>query len=908
MRNFWKHKNRGFTLVELIVTIAIMTIVGGAITSFLVVSQRQYNNGVAETGVQYDAQLVGNQIYDLLIDAQRGVSYGYVGELADGTPDSGLIMDNSSLGDYHSLELYVYNTDKYYRMRWDKAEKKVFFAEAAPGVVINDSMEALLAEFVTDFSVDLSELLTKKTITYSITFLKEESGREYSIKRSVKLRNDILVNATEDELYVPEAPEVEATGIDVYPSSVSIWPGESYKLASRVTSNVGLMPNQAVEWFIAAHPSGESAVTDLSGTYFADSTLFIGNAEEGRVIDGEPHRINVYAKQASTGLVSENVKVGVRTITGLEGRVYLEGFDNTFATDTITVTAGQKDICVELNTFKGFYIDDLLTGDMEENIKNMGGITISVDSKLEMVPSMEEALRTGRLLLNAKSGIDFGTESSVTATVTIKSAREPYTGVSETITIVIKATDMEDPIDVSGGWKRNGLLQIDLSKVGGAIGEGYALNVHIQFCRENESGEPEAYGPVYTYGDQGRYGETNAEYPEYRYQPQEGNPFEILFSATNYNDVQLYLKAENTSYSERYYDPYGEYYTICGARIWLTYGNYNSLDYVPDGYYVAIDPVAFKYSMDGINQSVWDTKGATTIYAAPVSENNNYAMNNGYYDGALDSGLENYKTYKVYYRLYGGWFESLIKKEDRFALDDERFVCLIDGVAGYTVPKGAYNVAYRIFSKNAYASTYERGGNGYGYIDVTSGMDDYGYYIEVSIPDSLNQYYAEKGSTMNVVYEGNWAAGMSTELDVFRLMEGCEYGFKVKFVEDNLNEEYGVYELVREGWLWWQEKWEYKSYTLSSLPSTQYCPPQSELKTLGYGNESYFYITPQERYLIRTVTTGTVETYYITYEKYVTSTTGSGRWVSQWKDNDKYTIWYSYNTVDKEWQYSSMKF
>ncbi|MBQ8821324.1 MAG: prepilin-type N-terminal cleavage/methylation domain-containing protein [Lachnospiraceae bacterium] len=907
MRNFLRHRNKGFTLVELIVTIAIITIVGGIITSFLLVSQRQYNNGVAETSVQYDAQLVGNQIHDLLIDAQRGVSYGYVSELADGTTESGLIMDSSTLGDYRSLELYVYNYDKYYRMRWDKDAKTLYFAEAAPGVTITNSMEALLAEFVTDFSVDLSELLAKKTIRYSITFRKEESGREYTTNHTVKLRNDVLMNASEDEIYVPDPPLVEATGIDVYPESVAIWPGESEKLASRVTSNVGLMPSQEVAWFIAPLPSGESSITDTT-TGFTEDVLYIGLNEEGKTIDGEQGRINVYAKStAVANLQSDYVKVGIRSIRKLSTKAYQSEGNYGLGSSSnaqngsynISVVAGQEDICIDLEAFKGLHIGDLVMADMEETISNMGGITITVGGNyLLLDTTLEEAQKTGKIRFDVKNIIDFGEQSSVTAPVTIRCNRAPYTDVQETINVVITPKVVNDPIDVSKGWKRNGVLDIDLSEIRGAVGDGTVVDVHVRFYGINAAGEKQGFDALYTYGDQDRHDpDVDEEFPDYVVQHQEGTPCELLFNKENFNDVKLRLKAHEVSYSGAYYGYWGGFETISGAWIYITYGEYTSKVYD-----VAIEPVSMEYSLDGINLSSWDKEGDMTIYAAPVSEYNNYDMYNGYYYGAKDTSREYYKTYRTYYRLTGGWHVSSVKEE--YTMKDDQFTCIIDGMAGVEIKTGDYSSEKFYFTKNGYSDAMQKDG----YIEVASGEDSFGYYIDVKVPDSLNQYYAEKGSTMVVVYEGNRGSGLANEPDNFELMNGCEYGFKVKFVEDNLKEDYGVYELVRDSWLWWKEHWEYKTYTLSSLPSTQYCPAQSELKSQGYGNGTYFYISPQERYYIRTVTTGTKETYYITFEKYTSSIAGSGRWAGQWKDKNKYTIWFSYNQDDKEWQYSTMKF
>lgn len=68
-----KHKNSGFTLVELIVSISILAVVGLGIGSFLYVSTRQYSAASAEAGVQTETQMVQNQLTQMLLDTSRGI-------------------------------------------------------------------------------------------------------------------------------------------------------------------------------------------------------------------------------------------------------------------------------------------------------------------------------------------------------------------------------------------------------------------------------------------------------------------------------------------------------------------------------------------------------------------------------------------------------------------------------------------------------------------------------------------------------------------------------------------------------------------------------------------------------------------------------------------------------------------
>lgn len=72
MKFFRKHQklgNQGLSLVELLCSLAILGMLTMVVSGVLVVSANGYRQGNAETGAQQEAQLVANQITDLLIDA-----------------------------------------------------------------------------------------------------------------------------------------------------------------------------------------------------------------------------------------------------------------------------------------------------------------------------------------------------------------------------------------------------------------------------------------------------------------------------------------------------------------------------------------------------------------------------------------------------------------------------------------------------------------------------------------------------------------------------------------------------------------------------------------------------------------------------------------------------------------------
>ena len=64
----FKCENKGFSLVELIVVIAIFSVVGIVVGGFLFTASRSYSLSANELELQDEAQLVANQIQEMLLE------------------------------------------------------------------------------------------------------------------------------------------------------------------------------------------------------------------------------------------------------------------------------------------------------------------------------------------------------------------------------------------------------------------------------------------------------------------------------------------------------------------------------------------------------------------------------------------------------------------------------------------------------------------------------------------------------------------------------------------------------------------------------------------------------------------------------------------------------------------------
>lgn len=200
-----KMKNKGLTLVELIVSIAVMAILGIGIGSFVYVSLQQYKSAHSEVDIQYEAQVTQNKIQDMLIDASRGVS-------VSSSPNTTLYIYN-----YNEVEEKKYRIEiKYVPEKSQLQYTRYYIADLAEGeqayqwMVDGDAKDEYLAAYITSFEVILYDKLGKVIsgpdsgmvagkaqirLNYSL------GGREYQSDNTVKLRNSVLESTNIDVLY-----------------------------------------------------------------------------------------------------------------------------------------------------------------------------------------------------------------------------------------------------------------------------------------------------------------------------------------------------------------------------------------------------------------------------------------------------------------------------------------------------------------------------------------------------------------------------------------------------------------------------------------------------------------------------------------------------------------------------------
>lgn len=245
-------KNSGFTLVELVIVMAIMGILGLAVAGFIGTSTKQYKYASKDVDLQYEAQLTMNQIGDLIIDAQKGVKYEPATvaapvEVASADPEAGYVAtasaeegqaeEASSEETSSDSKLIIYNKDCTYYIIYRPSEHKIYLRkdtlDPTTGAVKADGQgkESLMAENVTGFTPDLSEAESKNSVGIVVDF--KAGDKKYTSKQNFTMRNKVPTGA-DVEYVAPEEPE----GIRIYYKGKDVTNGTVYYEMKKTNNNL----------------------------------------------------------------------------------------------------------------------------------------------------------------------------------------------------------------------------------------------------------------------------------------------------------------------------------------------------------------------------------------------------------------------------------------------------------------------------------------------------------------------------------------------------------------------------------------------------------------------------------------------------------------------------------------------
>jgi prepilin-type N-terminal cleavage/methylation domain-containing protein len=203
-----KQNQKGFSLIELVVAIAILSIVGLGVVAFLSTSTQSYASVSQNVDVQEEAQTAVNQIVSLMQNAEMGITG------TDRSGDGSLLIYNE---DYRYV--IVQSGDKLYYLKQNKKasdDNTSYVFDAVDVSAVETGGFSLLAENVSSFSAtDVTTSDSSNSVMLLSVEFEKGSGStaEYSVSQNVVLRNTVTLNATsyKDVYGTPESPVQRTT-------------------------------------------------------------------------------------------------------------------------------------------------------------------------------------------------------------------------------------------------------------------------------------------------------------------------------------------------------------------------------------------------------------------------------------------------------------------------------------------------------------------------------------------------------------------------------------------------------------------------------------------------------------------------------------------------------------------------
>ncbi|MBN2927045.1 MAG: prepilin-type N-terminal cleavage/methylation domain-containing protein [Eubacterium sp.] len=196
--------NRGVTLVELIVMVAIGTIFSGVILTFAAGAVRSYRHTSGGAQAQIEMQDALDQLESLAMNANLSMYYTK-GENTTTDPGEKIEKDSDMESPLNQTKtLFIGSEDEstgdgqpvYAVIIWDADSGRLTLStqglRSGTGTASIGTSE-ILAENITQFSADIHHAADRHTVLFKL--VTKVNGRENKKTETVTLRNDIVIAA-----------------------------------------------------------------------------------------------------------------------------------------------------------------------------------------------------------------------------------------------------------------------------------------------------------------------------------------------------------------------------------------------------------------------------------------------------------------------------------------------------------------------------------------------------------------------------------------------------------------------------------------------------------------------------------------------------------------------------------------
>jgi len=232
--------NKGFSLVELIVSFAILAIAGLAIYGMMSTSTNHFKKTGGDVGLQYEQQVVVNKLRDTLLESSNALSY-------DDSTKILYVYNQEDMGPTApgaSTHIYKYKVTKIFLSGTELKQVSKIFDDISgtDGVditAISDDDAKLLGEEVKDITFDLDKISEGK-IGFVITF--ESEGKELVSEQVVSLRNRVINSDDPTTIYTSTEEFVNSfiSYITIYRNGIPLAAGADTELAKSGATDLSI--------------------------------------------------------------------------------------------------------------------------------------------------------------------------------------------------------------------------------------------------------------------------------------------------------------------------------------------------------------------------------------------------------------------------------------------------------------------------------------------------------------------------------------------------------------------------------------------------------------------------------------------------------------------------------------------
>lgn len=304
-----KRDNRGLTLIELIITVAIIAIFSGVVVTFVGTGSNTYRSTSSTAKVQMETQELIDRMEDMIIDTNRSLYYAngsgeQIGsEIKNDIKQSG---EGNSSGNKTFIICNEYRnsdgkTSQYICdvLDWDKTEETVYYSQReytasssteesesngtdietfsldegnAAAIALDEGEQnvrdastkierSVLATGILDFRADLTKVESDNIVRFQLS--TQNGKKELETLHSVSLRNKVKVKKPADAFN-----EAEATNVGIYISYApeSMDPGTSDNLAYALNGNGSIDPATLIWTVVSNGQNGSFPIEDQTNS------------------------------------------------------------------------------------------------------------------------------------------------------------------------------------------------------------------------------------------------------------------------------------------------------------------------------------------------------------------------------------------------------------------------------------------------------------------------------------------------------------------------------------------------------------------------------------------------------------------------------------------------------------------